>query len=802
MYNPRNSIFIPNKSKQFNNIDFRRSTSRRIVISKTYFHKYPITRHKSTFIDQIPASKYKMVEVKEKENEKNDMKLDRKTTFRPKEFNQLMKSISIKQQPNNVKRLWNKRNSFIKRKVGIQHFYTIRKEINKKLKNTYKSPYMDYLIEKGYYIHHKKVDYPKYYNYYMICYLMNNKRCQLTSRYYDYLLFYNQQEYLIRYFDKNEIYIILNYLLYFIYNKDIKSVVKNKKKILSDGEILNMFNNLIKSNYNFLGTMEIFDEIAVYYRNMGLSNINLSKFITLENIKPVYGEEIHYKYAKDIPTLSFPNCYPNFFPLVGVMLNYIKKFLNVRKFLKLKTNNGDNINKNTNLNLSLSKKDKSYYYKKNNKNKKNKINDDNILMNLSLSLSQDNYINDEPNESEEKKNLHNSNRRLKIDIDIYDVETLVNKILFGYKNNNNNKKSRNNKINKSRINEIKEQMCLFKKEKINLNRKKKTNSMRNINKVKMEENRLLSTKATKSSINLEFLASTNSNINIFKTSLKTPNLLINKNNRKIQKCLSSKLINKNKKNISIKNIHRILSKDNLKLKNYNDKEFGSEYPSPFTPLNILRYSQKTLNDNKKDKDKNNNKIRKKVVNFSDFINKENKEYNNNELNRVLSSSRNNMKKKISFNKCLFNFNEKNINSSVREVSSNNWSSQNNIFNKFKDTQKFVSNSTKNKYIVNKYISLKKINSLPRKNYNTPKNKKFFRSQKAFTTYSGMNFDDKVVNVWENNKLEVITVKEAYTTSNLFKKIKYINNKNQKEFKKSTTFNEIIKCPNIYITNLG
>ena len=800
MYNQRNSIFIPNKNRQINSIDFRRSTSRRIVISKTYFHKYPITRHKSTFIDRIQASNYKMVEVKEKEkeNEKNNIKIDHKTTFRPKEFNQLMKNISIKHQSNKIKRLWPKRNSFIKRKVGIHHFYIIRKEINKKLKNTYKSPYMDYLIEKGYYIHHKKADYPKYFNYYMTCYLMNNKRCQLTSRYYDYLLFYNQQEYLIRYFDKNEIYIILNYLLYFIYNKDIESVVKNKKKkILSEGEIQNMFNNLIKSNYNFFGTMEIFDEIAVYYRNIGLSNIYLSKFITLDNVKPVYGEEIHYKYAKDIPTLSFPNSYPNLFPLVGVMLNYIKKYLKARKFLKLKTNNDDKINQNTNLNLSPYKKDKSYYYKMNNKNKKNKINDDNILMNLSLSLTQDNNINDESNESEEKKNLHNSNRRLKIDIDIYDVETLVNKILYGYRNNYINKKSRTNKKNKSGIKGIREQMYLLKKEKINLKRKKKNNSMRNINKVKMEENRLLSTKATKSSVNLEFLASTNSNINIFKTSLKTPKLL---NNKKIQKCLSNKLINRNKKNISIKNIHRILSRDNLKLKNYNDKEVGTEHPSPFTPLNILRYSQKTLNDNKKEK--NNNKIRKKVVNFNDYINKENKEYNNNELNRVLSSSRNNLKKKISYNKCIFNFKEKNINSSIRDASSNNWSSQNNIFSKFKDTQKFIANSTKNKYIVNKYISLKKINSLPRKNYNTPKNKKFWKTQKAFSSYSGMNFDDKVVNVWENNKLEVITVKEAYTTSNLFNKIKHFNNKNQKEFEKSTTFNEIIKCPNIYITNLG
>jgi hypothetical protein len=407
-------------------------------LSKNILNKYALLRHKSTFIDQIPNQKYKIAEIKEKEDEKSNIKEELKVAFKHEDYNKIIKTMAIRPQNNRVKMEYPKANFYIKKNVNIKHFYMIRKLINQKLKNTYKSPYMEHLIAKGYYMHHKIEDYPKYFNYYMICYLINNIKCHFTLKYYDTLLFYNQQEYFIRYFRKNESYIVLNYLFYFVYDKDIETVVKNKKKILSKQEIINMYNNLLKSNYNFIGTMEIFEEIAVYYRNIGINNINLSKFMTLENIKPVHGEKIKYLYAKDIPTQKFPNCYPNVFPLVGVMLNYIKIYLNDRKYLKLKTNDNNNYNKSHFIISSNDKKDKSG--SDNNKKRKNKGNEDNILMNLSLSLSKDKNITDKSNEFEEKKNLHNSNRRLKIDMDIYDVETLINKILFGYKSINKKKK--------------------------------------------------------------------------------------------------------------------------------------------------------------------------------------------------------------------------------------------------------------------------------------------------------------------------------------------------------------------------
>ena len=92
-----------------------------------------------------------------------------------------------------------------------------------------------------------------------------------------------------------------------------------------------------------------------------------------------------------------------------------------------------------------------------------------------------------------------------------------------------------------------------------------------------------------------------------------------------------------------------------------------------------------------------------------------------------------------------------------------------------------------------------------KKYNTQKRKKNYKllpRQKAFTTYSMSTFDDKEENVWKNNKIDTVTIKDTYKTIDLFNRIKDANNKSIKAFQNSCTFNEIIKCANIYDSNLG
>ena len=790
----RNSISIfKNKNEQIVNHNLYRSITKKLVFTRKSIQRNSLIRHKSTFINnQLPKAKNKIIEIKEKEkeNEKineetlNFININRKATYRNNNINQILKSLVIKSEINKIKKL-SKRNSFYKRKVGTKHFYLIRKQINQRLKNKYKSPYMDYLIEKGYYEHYKKSDYPKYYNYYMIGYLMNNKRCQLTLRYYDNIYFYNLQEYLIRFFGNNEIFIIMSYLLYFVYDKDINTVVINKKKILSNREIQNMYDNLIKSNYNFLGKMEIFDDIAVYYRNA--NNPNISKLLlNLENVKPIIGEEIHYLYAKDVPTILFPNSFPNFFPLVGVILNYIKKYINKQKFLKLKTNNNEKDINDIN----------SFKRKKTNNNDNIKI-ENNILMNLSLSLSKDKNINDKSSESEEDTNLHNSKRRLKVDIDIYDVETLVDKLLNGYYGNN-----LKNKNNKKSNNKYKHEINFIKKETRYKRRTHRFKTMQSFNLLKSKKTYLLSPKAKNinKNININSLIKSDPKIDIFKTSLRSPNLLVNKIDYEIKKNSGKNQITFNQNPISTKDTQKLKIDKNMKFLFVNNKEEENNKYN-YTPLNILKFSNK-INS----LFENNNTIQKKYDIFKDFINNENKSYNNSDSKGILSSYRNtkNIKRNNSCSKLNNNnYLDKSINTPIKEVSSN-CSSQTIFFNKFKDTQTFISNSTKNKYNINKYISLKKINKISRNKINSIKNKNYYKgaSQKPFSTFSGINFDEKVINVWENNKIDGINVKDTYITNNLFTKIKNFNVKNQKDYKRSSTFNEIIRFPNIYISNLS
>lgn len=804
--------------------EFHRSATKKINFGKTYIQRHSLIRHTSTFINKLQKRKTKLIDPKGRENEKTNRdipnkNIQRKVTcgYNNYNFNKILKNIVIKKGQQRAKI-----NSFYKKKVGTRHFYFIRKQVNQRLKNKYKSPYMLHLIEKGYYDLFKKSDYPKYYNFYMINYLIQNKRCKLTLRYYDNLSFYNHQEYLIRFFNRNEIFIIMNYILHFIYNKDIHSIIKTttKKKIISDEEIENMFNNLIKSNYNFFGTMEVFEDIAVYYRNAVMNNSNLSHmFFNLDNVRPIFGEEIHYLYAKDVPVLQFPNSYPNFFPLEGVMLNYIKKFIKLRKFEKLKY-------KIVNIKKNKSDKGKTvkFYQDENNENRR-KRNDNNILMNLSLSMSKDKNINDEKSESEENKYLHNSNRRLKVDNDIYDVENLIDKILYKYygytiknKNSNNIKKNISKKIG----------TIFIKKERVYQRRMQRFKTTQITNILDNQKKNFISPKTLKLKNNIESLIDIKPKAGIFKTSLKRLNELQNTKEYNSEKRLIHIKDNKgsNKNIVSFREGIRPKSSNNVKLilfKKRKEKE-NNDFPSPHTELNILKFSHKNFginhNEIKKEdsekniiKNKNNNNNPINNLNFKEFINKENKFKYNSEFRQIFPSKNNlrNSKRNNSSARTIFNFNDKNISirTPIREVSSNNSSSSQNIFFfKFKDTSKFISNSTKNRYNVNKFISLKKINSISRNKLNTQikkiKNNSYKGlSQKAFSTSSGINFDEKVVNEWESaNKIEGVTVMDAYKTNNLFTKIKNFNNKNQNDFKKSSTFNEIIKCPNIYISNLG
>ena len=602
----------------------------------------------------------------------------------------------------------------------------VKNKIYEKISKKYVSPYIYDLKDEENQLIYNRVEPFTYYNYYLICNLIANKRCKFNSRYNDYLYYYNKQEYLLKYFGKNEIYIIMNYLVHILYSKDIATIVKNPKKLLTYNEIRNMFNNLVNNNYNFIGTMEIMKGIAVYYKHKGNNNNNPINLITnLESIKPILGKKINYFFAKDIPTNQMPNCIPKYYQLEPEVIDYIRDFTEKRKYTKI--NRFDN-----NIQIQPKIKKKKQYYDS------NKLKG-NILTNISLFISKDKFDDDESNEMKETKRKHNSYRRMKNDSDIGDVEIFVEKILGRYKNNNNNIKKNTKKISR----------------KVLRQRSKRINSMIQVplNHLKKKESLFQSSKL----INIKQLNVNQLNKKVFKTSLKQVGITTSKNVVRYIRRIQGNNLTLNKDN----NNKGIYLNNNEEKKSFKKLGINSD----------LKYKTVKNRDNM-------NKKSQKLIRFDGFKNEKS------ELERKISN-------KYSVN----NINSNSVNN-IKETSSNDSL----FYHKIKNVSKFLAQSNKNRYTLNNYFSLKKLNSFSTKNISIPK-KPIFKSKnrKAFSTFSGMSFEDKGINIWENNKIDTDIINVVVKTSFLLNQIGKSYNKNLKSFHNCNTLKKLIKYPLIYIS---
>ena len=653
---------------------------------------------------------------------KDNLKL---TRFEPKktlEFNITRRSSIIEQSPE--KRRIQYKKLLTKKYIEDKYLNCVKNKIYHKISKKYTSPYIIEFTEREIHPKNKQVESFTYYNYFLICNLISNKRCRFNLRYNEYIYEYNPQEYLIRYFSKNEIYIIMNYLLFIVYDRDISTKAKHSKKLLTYNEIRNMFNNLVNNNYNFVGSMEIMKDIAVYYKHRGSNNQNMNKVSShLENIRPILGEKINYIYAKDIPNNQLPNCIPKYFQLEPVVFDYIKEFTNKRKYSKI-----SRFNKN-NQTAQRVKKRKQYY-------DSNKLKG-NILTNISLFISKDKFNVEESKEIKENKRNHNSFRRMKNDCDIDDVEILVEKILegLGTKNDNYNNKKYTKMISRKIIRQ----------------RSKRVNSMKvSFNHMKNKEKIFETSKF----VNFKELNANELNKKMFTTSLKQIGIDSSKND------------NRNNKSNPINNLMLNKDKDTKIYLNINGAKKGFK-----KIINLNKLKNKTT----KNEDVQ-NKRSKKLIRFDGLNN--NKSYKEQKLS--LKNSTN----KINSN-------------SIKETSSNDSL----FFHKIKDISKFLAQSRKNKYSLNKYFSLKKLKSFSTKNILIPK-KAIFKgpSKKAFSTYSGMNFENKEINIWENNKIDTDIINVAVKTSFLLNKIGNSYDQKMKSSHNCNTLKKLIKYPLIYFSN--
>ena len=210
--------------------------------------------------------------------------------------------------------------------------------------------------------------------------------------------------------------IILRYLLFFIYDKDIITYVekpdneKNKKYILSNFKKLSILLKKKKELRQITG--DNIKTINKYIKNdesiiFDLEKINNNIFISYDFSK------VKYLYIYDVPQMAKNNCIPNIFPNGIRVMKILKNFLNKKKSQKLYNNKVYSVKKNTsnkNDNINYNKKNENY-----------------LLDNISI-LSEEEK-NNKFYKNDYSINYHINNiKREKNDIDIIDIEKLIRNI--------------------------------------------------------------------------------------------------------------------------------------------------------------------------------------------------------------------------------------------------------------------------------------------------------------------------------------------------------------------------------------
>ena len=482
-----------------------------------------------------------------------------------------------------------------KKKKNIEDIYknNIKNKIYDKISRKYVSPYILDFIGKKNITQIKSIGFSSYYNYYLISNLINNKKFKFSLDYYEYLSLNNNNEYLIKYFAKNQIYIMMNYLLYIVYGNDIATKSNKSKKILTNEEIKLMFNNLVNNNYNFSGSIEIVKGVGVYYKQKGDNHQNINILSNLDKVMPINNKKIIYKYIKDIPSSKLSNCIPNYYKFEKQVINYMKDFIHKRRFVKI-----HKLYYNNQFREIKQRKELRY-----NTNKNKNIKKENILKNISFTLSKDN-LNYEENKEKDIDKRHT--QRKKIDHETNDIETFLKKMdeLIHAKNY----------INKN-------------KENLTGKRNKRIKSMTNIpfNLIKNKKNIFLSSKRKDNKVLKKEIFLTK----LLKFSLKNRGENNPKNINNYNKNNSGKNIIPNNEKNKFQRLENILSQKNEEVKRSRNNliKFNG-----FT--NNTNNNKGILNQNNSNDIKNNNSIKEissddslffyKINNISKLVSRQNK----------------------------------------------------------------------------------------------------------------------------------------------------------------------------------
>ena len=341
-------------------------------------------------------------------------------------------------QKNSFSSLNNKQKNNNSTAIFDPYLELIIKKYNKKLLDTYKSPYIKHLLNKKPFniSSIKESDKPRFFYYFLPCYILEQKKCALTAKYNDYLLIYDQQEYLTNYYKENDAKTILKYLLYVKYNMDPLVINKYEKCniiIKKTQFIINNYNGIILTNNNYLNN----------------------------SIKPILSKIIKYFYIKEIPQKNISNIIPNYYAQSVEILLSLKNFIKYRKHLKI-----NNISKQEKETKNKIKREKEKEKKneiereriKENGNEGNNIEissstNDNNFFNSILSYSSSNIDNTKKlsNNKDDNKSNKILNKRVRNDKEIIEIERIIGDIIKEDEKKHKKIKSKNDLINRALI---------------------------------------------------------------------------------------------------------------------------------------------------------------------------------------------------------------------------------------------------------------------------------------------------------------------------------------------------------------
>ena len=247
-------------------------------------------------------------------------------------------STRLRHLPKNLKSNKNDINS--KEIKKLPPLKLIEKHARDKIKKEYITPFITRLINTNIdsYKLKKDEDKPIFYNLFKINEIIYNKRSKFNINFLETNIFLSENEYLIKSFKKNEIRIILRYLLGYIFIKDENSQSLIDKYNHKKKNVYDEFFEFIKNNYtsndsedktnNIQDSQRISEESMIITKNLLILSTNSER----DKINYPFLKSSNYFLIKDMPKTMVPNSIPNYYYNDNMIRMIIKKFAFYKKY--------------------------------------------------------------------------------------------------------------------------------------------------------------------------------------------------------------------------------------------------------------------------------------------------------------------------------------------------------------------------------------------------------------------------------------------------------------------------------------